>query len=568
MARMYPPHPSERTTSSAEIRVFDWIRDDLPDDWRALHSLGLKSHRRKPWAEIDFVLIGPPGIFCLEIKGGRVSRGDGVWRFTDRNNVVSTKSEGPFDQVAGAAGALRQYMLKRLPGTRNLVVGYGVMMPDIEFNQNGPDILQEVLFDKRDLGKFDSYLTRLTDYWRSRFSWTADSSQSMIREIVDEFRGDFEFIPPLGSVVSDIDNELGRLTNEQFKVLDLLSENPRVVVRGGAGTGKTVLAAEEARRQSNNGRRVLFCCFNRNLGAYLRVAMKDAENVFVWHLHGFMEDAISRAGDKSNVPPELDPTDLFEVIYPSMCCDAIKKLHEHGCFDVLIVDEGQDLLMPKYLDVFDLVLDGGLKGGEWRIFLDSNQDIFGNTSSLAQDRIAAIGPALARLTLNCRNTAPIAVATSLLSGISSEETLLDLGPDVEYHWFSCEADGARAVSDSIDQLISNGLKIDQISILSGRRFERSCISKIRRLDIESWEGPATKSGVIRFSTIGAFKGLESDVVLLTDVADLTDIQTRSALYVGTSRAKAILQVFIDRKFEGEYRQKAIEYGRNLATSIQ
>ncbi|MCH8135730.1 MAG: cbb3-type cytochrome c oxidase subunit I, partial [Proteobacteria bacterium] len=323
------------------------------------------------------------------------------------------------------------------------------------------------------LGGFGNYLTRLTNYWRSRFPWTTNVSESMCRAIVDEFRGDFEFVPPLSSVVADIESELLRLTTEQFKVLDLLSEHPRVVIRGGAGTGKTVLAAEEARRQSKNGRRVLFCCFNRNLGAYLRETMKDDDNVFVWHLHGFMEDAISRAEYKSSLPTDLDPIDLFEVIFPSRCCDAISKLHESGSFDVLIVDEGQDLLMPKYLDVFEMILNGGLAGGIWRIFLDPNQDIFENTSLLAIDRLMAVNPALAKLTVNCRNTAPIAVATSLLSGISNEATMIDRGPDVEYHWFSGEAEAVKVVSESVENLISEGLKAEQIVILSSRTLERS-----------------------------------------------------------------------------------------------
>ena len=41
-----------------------------------------------------------------------------------------------------------------------------------------------------------------------------------------------------------------RLTDQQYARLDLISDEPRVICSGGAGTGKTFLAAEVARRQA------------------------------------------------------------------------------------------------------------------------------------------------------------------------------------------------------------------------------------------------------------------------------------------------------------------------------
>ena len=46
-------------------------------------------------------------------------------------------------------------------------------------------------------------------------------------------------------------------------------------------------------------------------------------------------------------------------------------------FDYLIVDEAQDLMNEKYLEVFDLILSGGLKNGKWTFFIDAeNQNIY------------------------------------------------------------------------------------------------------------------------------------------------------------------------------------------------
>jgi hypothetical protein len=63
MARMLPPRVPPDLPSHAEARLFEMIRDGLGREWTALHSLGLAGHDRKPWAEADFVLIGPAGVF-------------------------------------------------------------------------------------------------------------------------------------------------------------------------------------------------------------------------------------------------------------------------------------------------------------------------------------------------------------------------------------------------------------------------------------------------------------------------------------------------------------------------
>src|SRR4051794_13597759 len=100
---MIPSLPDSDNPSAAELRIYEKIRTETGREWFALHSLGLANHHRKPWAEIDFVLIGPHGVFCLEVKGGRLARHDGLWHFTDRNESTNSKREGPFEQVGGAA---------------------------------------------------------------------------------------------------------------------------------------------------------------------------------------------------------------------------------------------------------------------------------------------------------------------------------------------------------------------------------------------------------------------------------------------------------------------------------
>ena len=67
-----------------------------------------------------------------------------------------------------------------------------------------------------------------------------------------------------------------------------------------------------------------------------------------------------------------------------------------------------------------------------------------------------------------------------------------------------------------------------------------------------------------FSTVHAFKGLESDVVLLIDLDDLSPPGALAAIYVGASRARALLAVFIDEAQRTAYAELAAKFGISLA----
>ena len=59
------------------------------------------------------------------------------------------------------------------------------------------------------------------------------------------------------------------LTEHQAVILDAIQLLNRVEVRGGAGSGKTFLAVEQARRLSAKGQRVALVCYSHGLASYL-----------------------------------------------------------------------------------------------------------------------------------------------------------------------------------------------------------------------------------------------------------------------------------------------------------
>jgi hypothetical protein len=575
VAQMYPPQPLGKTESNAERRLFDLIRDELPAEWAALHSLGLAHHPRKSWAEIDFVLIGPPGVFCLEVKGGRIRRDGGLWQFVDRNDGVGEKREGPFEQVGSASSALFGRLRDRFAWFSDVAVGYGVATPDQRWTVEGPDILPEVVYDENDtLRPFSAYTRRLTDYWSGRLEERRNGrplnslDERNRRELLDALRGDFDLRPSLRARLQRANDVLFALTKEQYNVLDGLTENPRAIIRGGAGSGKTLLAAEEACRRAAMGQRVLLTCYNRRLGAFLREALGDRPNLDVRHLHGFMWDIVDAAGLTARLPA-VEEADLFRVFYPELCLEALDRLGRLESYDVLIVDEAQDLLIPSYLDVLEFLLKGSLERGLWRFFLDPSQDLFSGTSVTAPTRLLQGSPVLYRLTVNCRNTAPIGIASTLLSGVDCDETLVAEGPETEQEWYRDANHQRRLISRCINRMLSQGIAPSDMVILSRYRRENGCLKSGLEdvpFPIADLEGhrPPVDAKVISYATIGAYKGLESDVVLVADIDDLDNPDALSAVYVGTTRAKALLGLFLDERIKLHYEERAFDYGRRMA----
>jgi DNA helicase IV len=76
-------------------------------------------------------------------------------------------------------------------------------------------------------------------------------------------------------------------------------------------------------------------------------------------------------------------------------------------------------------------------------------------------------------------------------------------------------------------------------------------------------GPLVHERSIRYSTFAAFKGLEADAVVIIDIDDLTSETARGGLYVGASRARVLLALFISEAVRQDYERLAVDFGRRL-----
>lgn len=341
---------------------------------------------------------------------------------------------------------------------------------------------------------------------------------------------------------------------------------------------------EYARREARNGKNVLVVCFNRLLGKWLGDELRltaPRSSITANSFHRFLDTIISLGHNKSDImtlQKNVKQDELFRQIYPVLALEAIGEgvLEQ---FDVLVVDEGQDLIRPEYLDVLEALLKGGLAGEKWAFFCDFHgQAIYAD--SKPPEMLSEIDrriPSYARfnLTINCRNTRPIGEETALISGFSTSPFLPASieGVPVEYRFYKDIENARIIIREILGDLIENGIAPHLISILSTKMRAQSCITTptsgldLPIVDLDANYLGKRKKNEMTFSTIHAFMGLENAIIIIADIEHLIGDPYRSLLYTGMSRARHRLFVVVARWAKEEYnailRRRAQSRGKSL-----
>lgn len=567
MARMIPPQMPRGTASAAEKEVFHRLQEDPgTEGWFVLHSLDVAEHLRNVMGEIDFVIIVPHlGVLCLEVKGSRhLTRHDGLWYY---GPDAKPDPRGPFKQASEAMHSLRRRLIRKAPELDHVVFYSAVLFPNVEFKDDSPEwfrwqVIDTHMFHRHPISKLCRHVLekgrqRLAQIPTARW-FDPKSPSPTAREcerIAQVLRGDFEYFEPPKIRIERWQEEVKRYTEEQFEALDNMEANTRVIFKGPAGTGKTLLAVEAARRSATQGERVLLVCFNRLLAQWLKEQLSDHPLIKVGTIHSYMLEV---AGE--TVPKGAGP-DFWQETLPLMALDRL--LHEeHEPFDALIMDEGQDLLNDNFLDVLDASLRGGLAAGKCRMFGDfDHQTIFDASKITLEDfkqRCGAEVPIFA-LRINCRNAPRIA---------SLGEELGDLRPgyfrvlrpdneiDPTVDFFSSLEDQAARLVRVLASLMDEGFQPQDIVVLSPRSEENCVAAQVEDQSLRRSMAPISRSGdkdqagKIRYGSIYAFKGMEAPAVVLTDVHELEEQGARDLFYVGATRALHRLVLLVDAKLKG------------------
>lgn len=538
--RTLPPDVTSNVLRNTECEVFRRLEAVLDDSFVVFYSrpwLGLKPDGEEIDGECDFIVAHAElGMLTLEVKGGAVAYDPRVDQWTSRDRwTVTHIIKNPVHQARSA----KHELLKKLKASphwkaRWIRARHGVVLPHSSAPRGdlGADM------PRRMFCFTEAFEDGFRDWILERFG-DAPPDEGRIRELGPDglqalqkiLAKPFQLRTPLGSLLSRDDAALQVLTQQQFHILRAIEALPRVAISGGAGTGKTVLAMEEAGRCAEAGTRTLFVCYNRGLATETRRRLKSGPLVKVTTFHELCADMTCRAGIPH--PQHVLETQLFEEIWPELLMQAFERLPDER-YDAIIVDEGQD-----FLPLWWMAIESGLSPeGVFRIFYDNNQRVYASAIRLPQD----VDLVPIRLTLNLRNTRRI---HELVRQHYSGHQIEAVGPEgVEVRWIKADTpdDLAQRVYDCVARLDSlERVSPDDIAVLvaTGKAIER--IAPGNRLG-----GCRTAScdehteGCIVVDSIRRFKGLERSVVVIAATPD-TVIDTELP-YVALSRARTHLVI--------------------------
>lgn len=577
MARMIPPLVAG-DAPKGERQLFAKLRDDpKTGDWLVLHSFDIRRHVARAEGEADMLIVVPgQGVLCVEVKGCCVVREGGLWKYS--YDPPRTSTVGPFRQASQAGHSIRQYLAQKDSSLGSLLFHSAVLFTEVDFTEKSLEWEPWQVIVRSDFVRqpISTTVTRVLEAAHSQCrsrkpvpAWYGSHSRPSVRQldsILRLLRPDFEYVVSGRNDVELAEAAVRKFTEEQFEALDHLEDNHRVVFKGPAGTGKTFLAMEAARRAVRDGQSVALLCFNSLLAAWLKhetaVIAQEAQArslpFYVGSLSGLM-----RSVADIDVPPEPD-SKFWEAELPMRAVDALlADGRGTPSFDLLLVDEAQDLLSDAYLDVMELLLGGGLASGRWALFGDfERQAIYADKgAALGLERLrsrTADSVSTYRLRVNCRNAVRIAEAVTITSGLSPgySRVLNDAeSADVEPVFYRSASHQGELLLATIARLLTS-FAPSEIVVLSMRADASSCVARLAR-EQAGWHFASCREeaedGVsIRYASVHAFKGLEAPAVVLTDIDGIGDEQAKSLLYVGMSRARVRLHIQMNERLRSSY----------------
>lgn len=524
----------------------------LDDNWRIFHGIDWRYTDKfgEHCGEADVMLFHPDlGVLVIEIKGGGVRLKNGEWYYL---NLFDYSTETKMKQSpCSQADRSRRFFYSRL---KNTPLGQGILnetafthtawFPDFEWNEALPPELPggSFMLDSRHTAQPEKHLKKiLMQAHPKAASWSAKEIDILIKSIVPEIN----LIPPLGAVLGSIRDRLFKMTDGQVNALRALKGQKRLLVEGCAGSGKTLLALRMAHDHLQNGKRVLFSCYNKNLAQTIAREFSGYSGIDVVNFHELVKLLCERHGIPFTPPEDKDELRIFfEQECAELLANIATELPER--YDTIIVDEAFDFRETWWIALEELCL----KGGSFYAFYDLNQGVFA-------DREVWQPPFQAepiRLDVNVRNTKPVGEFALKLGKMSDRLNYsVDEGPKPELIKYAVPLELAGIVHNLVTDLTQKRkVPANEIVILAPYKYSSKHLDMKELVD----NNPKIYStvmtsgdGRVRIGTIQSFKGLEADCVILCGLDGHLMACKPANLYVGASRARSLLYVLHHKDFK-------------------
>ena len=546
MARMIPKIDPVTILNRGEQLAYPLLRDQLPDDWVVIYDYKFcaKVDYQLKDGQVDFIIVAPQkGILFVEVKGShglRLDANNEKWGYRIlKDGKEERLSQTPFTQVDQHKHNIinkivcERLGIKKFPG----IYGHVVFYPQGKLVNTPPSQATQVFWGYVDKNNLQRKSVAAFRNVRSLKNGEDFTSEVMGRVV--EILEDHEFVPIAKAAESDEFNiKIDSLTMNQFNTIQglLLGDLKRAVIKGQAGSGKTLLALWTAAHFTSLGLKTLFLCKNKVLKEW--ISLNNLSNGF---------DLSTFQG----LCPKLDPNwnkhntneiGFWDERVPEILCDLIADLPEDKRYDAIVVDEGQDFYPQWWIPVELMLRDENM--GKMFIFCDPNQKIqYDGQLRFPKVEIEYF------LTANCRNPQKIKNYCGNVLGVELQSMMgmpLGVEPLIHSPIANIQERCAKCLTQ-IKSWMDEGFKASRIAVLSPYNSQNAngSLHQLKNITlhkkgfeddfkkIKSW----LNGDVFWMSSIKAFKGLEADCVLLTDVPSDDIYFSENDFYVGISRAK-------------------------------
>lgn len=526
-----------RFTTESERNVWEVLRDNLRPQDTLIANYRLTDTTKDH--EADLLVVMPDvGVVVVEVKGAGIGIRDGRWTMQRDGATVEVD---PVAQARDTRYAVRRFVEcdrrwahSSRSGVRfahAVVTPFTTLGEDLEL----PDCPRWMVHDRDDMPDLAARLADIPLSFENHRRPPGEDDCELIVQILTAAGADV--LPSVEDASDEREQRADRLTQEQALILNVTRLLRRVEVRGGAGSGKTVLALTQARqltagRSGRRPERVALLCYSIGLADHFR------RTVQTWNYRqrpafvGTFESLANLWGIESG---SRDDPSFWEEELPRHMAARAAELPPGHRFDSFVVDEAQDFAESWWQPLVAALRDDA-EGGLF-LYSDENQRLF--------QRFGRPPVPLVPLVLdhNLRNTRQIAEVFRPLAPLRMR---LEGGDGPEVQFVPATPDDALDVADDqVEALLDEGWNPGNVVLLTTGRRHPEQASRQEMLGQDGYWETFSDEDMAFYAHVLGFKGLERRAVVLCVNEDGTRERFRERMYVGLSRATDRLVVVAD-----------------------
>lgn len=527
--RMIPSYCDEYSPPGEKI-IFSML-EKANKDWIVIHSLDVAPYNKNRRTEIDFLIIIPnQGILCVEVKSHK-----GVYLDVDGWHPGTLSKRDPFAQAKDARFAFRRALLDNLGSKyRHVPVMHLCIFACSNVDLGSTlSIKSWEYLDKRSLSRTDraeGFCKDISQSFSTSIDQDPDVSPLKSELKASELDSLLQFCRPIRKRIPDADEEIKErkarldsiLRAQQSPVLTLVDLNKRVLVSGGAGTGKSLIGMEVARRKAETGLRVAYICYNNLIGNWVANELsKDGRpNLIAGSAYKILLEL-------SEVElPDSPGHDWWESTAPIAILEKLTSPDVNGSigFDYIVIDEFQDILArPELWACLQLLFDQSVDASNSLLLGDFDNQVLTLNTDLVRSELTKLSEFYCKWHLheNCRNYEAIGSTSLRLSGLKSSpwSGYMRAGGGFEslnIVRYENEAKHIEIIKSSVDKLIYEGFKHEDIVVL-GFHSGANVLERLKKKGVTITAASSFNKKTVTYSTASRFKGMESPVIILCDI---------------------------------------------------